>query len=52
MSQDGARALIDDIIAVYHYYCTGRIVLKETGADDNQEIEITGTEEYRLPTVP
>ena len=52
LSQDGARALIDDIIAVYHYYCTGRIVLKETGADDNQEIEITGTEKYRLPTIP
>src|SRR5699024_1121513 len=52
LSQDGARALIDDIIAVYHYYCTGRIVLKETGADDKQEIEITGTEKYRLPTIP
>lgn len=23
LSQDGAQALIDDIIAVYHYYCTG-----------------------------
>ncbi len=52
LSQDGARALLDDIIAVYHYYCTGRIVLKETGADDNQGIEITGTEKYRLPTIP
>ena len=52
LSQDGARALIDDIIAVYHYYCTGRIVLKETEADDNQGIEVTGTEKYQLPTIP
>ena len=52
LSQDGAQALIDDIIAVYHYYCTGQIVLKETETDDNQGIEITGTEKYRLPTIP
>lgn len=25
LSQDGAQALIDDIVAVYHYYCTGKI---------------------------
>ena len=27
LSQDGAQALIDDIVAIYHYYCTGRIDL-------------------------
>lgn len=26
LSQDGAQALIDDIVAVYHYYCIGKIV--------------------------
>lgn len=52
LSQDGAQALIDDIIAVYHYYCIGRIVLKETEPNDNQGIEVTGTEKYQLPTIP
>lgn len=52
LSQDGARALIDDIIAVYHYYCTGRIVLKSEESDEIQSVEVAGTEKYQLPTIP
>lgn len=52
LSKDGACALIDDIIAVYHYYCTGRIVLKQDESDEAQSVEITGTEKYQLPTLP
>lgn len=52
LSQDGARALIDDIIAVYHYYCTGRIILKSDEDDEVQSVEIAGTEKYQLPTIP
>ena len=52
LSQDGAQALIDDIIAVYHYYCTGRIVLNADENDEIQEVNIAGTEKYQLPTIP
>ena len=52
LSQDGARALINDIIAVYHYYCTGRIILKSDEADEIQGVDVTGTEKYQLPTIP
>lgn len=52
LSKDGAKALIDDIIAVYHYYCTGRIVLKQNEADEVQTVEIAGSEKYQLPTIP
>lgn len=52
LSQDGARALIDDIITVYHYYCTGRIALKSDEADEIQSVEVVGTEKYQLPTIP
>lgn len=52
LSQDGARALIDDIIAVYHYYCTGRIILKSDEDDEVQSVEVAGTEKYQLPTIP
>lgn len=52
LSQDGAHALIDDIIAVYHYYCTGKIVLKSDEADEIQGVEIAGIEKYQLPTIP
>lgn len=52
LSQDGARDLIDDIIAVYHYYCTGRIILKPAENDEVQSVEVAGTEKYQLPTIP
>ena len=52
LSQDGAHALIDDIIAVYHYYCTGKIILKSDEADEIQGVEIAGIEKYQLPTIP
>jgi hypothetical protein len=52
LGQDGARALIDDIIAVYHHYCAGRIVVKSDINDEMQDIEVSGTEKYQLPTIP
>lgn len=52
LSQDGAQALIDDIVAVYHYYCTGRIVLNSGENDEIQAIDVVGTEKYQLPTIP
>lgn len=52
LSKDGAQALIDDIIAVYHYYCTGKIIVKPDERDEIQEVEIAGTEKYQLPTIP
>lgn len=52
LSQDSAHALIDDIITVYHYYCTGRIILKSEETDEVQRIEVTGTEKYQLSTIP
>lgn len=53
LSQDGAKALINDIISVYHHYCAGRIVLN-TGQNesDTQSIELTGNEKYQIPTMP
>lgn len=52
LSQNGAQALIDDIIAVYHYYCTGKIILKRDDIDEIQGVEIAGSEKYHLPTIP
>lgn len=52
LSQSGSRALLDDIIAVYHYYCTGRIVLKPSENDEIQSVEVAGTEKYQMPTIP
>ena len=52
LSQDGAQALIDDIITIYHYYCRGRIVLQAEENDEMQEVEITNTEKYQIPTIP
>lgn len=52
LSKDGAQALIDDIVAVYHYYCTGRIVLNSDENDEIQEVDVVGVEKYQLPTIP
>ena len=52
LSQDGAQALIDDIIAIYHYYCTGRIVSNFGENDEIQAVDVVGTEKYKLPTIP
>lgn len=52
LSINGARALIDDIISVYHYYCTGRIVIKPDEDDEIQNVDISGMEQYQLPTIP
>ena len=52
LSQDGAQALIDDIVAVYHYYCTGKIVFNSSEKDEIQAVDLVGTEKYLLPTIP
>ena len=52
LSQDGAQELIDDIILIYHYYCTGRIVLSSDEADEVQSVDVAGTEKYQLPIIP
>ena len=52
LSQDGAQALIDDIVAVYHYYCSGRVVLNSSENDEIQAVDVVGTEKYQLPTIP
>ena len=40
LSQDGAQALIDDIVAVYHYYCIGKIVLNSGENDEIQAVDV------------
>ena len=44
--------MIDDIVAVYHYYCTGRIVLNSGENDEIQAVDVVGTEKYQLPIIP
>lgn len=52
LSRDGASALINDIIAVYHYYCQGDIALKIDGFDELQRIKVPGTEKYQPSVIP
>lgn len=52
LSQDSAKALIDDIVAVFHYYCTGRIVLNSGEIDEIQAVDVVGSEKYQFPTIP
>lgn len=44
LSQNGTQALIDDIVAIYHYYCTGKIVFDSGKNDEIQAVDIVGIE--------
>ena len=51
--QNGAKDLINDIIATYHHYCKGRLIWKpEEESEPLQHIEISGTEPVQLETIP
>lgn len=52
LSQGGAQALIDEIVAIYHFYCKGRLDLNCVENDEIQAIDVVGTEKYQLPTIP
>ena len=52
LSQYGAQALIDDIVAVYRYYCIGEMALSHDENDEIQAVDVVGTEKYQLPIIP
>lgn len=52
LSRDGAQSLIDDIVAIYHYYCIGRIALNANDNDEIKAVDVVGTEKYQIPTIP
>jgi len=53
LKTDGACALINDIVAIYHYYCKGKIVLNlEDGNNELHSVDVAGTERLQLPTIP
>lgn len=51
LSQNGASALIDDIVTVYRYYCGGKIILKSEDASF-QRINVVGTEKVPVISLP
>lgn len=54
LSKNGAQDLINDIIAVYHYYCAGRLnsVSQNEANEELQSIDVIGIEKYQLPIIP
>ena len=53
LSINGAQGLIDDVIAIYHNYCKGRLlVLSENTSDVLQKINISDIEKSQLPIIP
>ncbi len=54
LSEDGACALKNDIIGIYHYYCKGKMILDsgESNYDDFQSLSISDIEKIPQPMVP
>lgn len=51
--ENGARDLINDIIATYHHYCKNRLIWKpEEDSEPLQHVEIAGAEPIQLKTIP
>ena len=53
LGKDGADDFINDIIAIYHYYCKGKVISKHD--DENEEfqyLDISDAEKNQDPTVP
>ena len=52
-SKDGAQGLIDDISAIYHNYCRGRLrIISENTTDELQKIKISDIENSQFPIIP
>lgn len=53
LSQDGARALINDIVTVYLNYCRGRLVSKPQYPDDTFRLtDLPENASFHVPTIP
>ena len=53
LSQDGARALINDIVNIYLNYCRGRLISRSEYVEDNfHEINLLKNASYHAPTMP
>lgn len=51
--QNGFHDLIDDITAIYHHYCKGRLLWKsEDEAEEIHQIDVAKTEIVQLKTIP
>ena len=53
LSKSSAKALIDDIISIYRYYCKGEIISRqEEDSGEFQQVNIAEIEKIQRPTVP
>ncbi len=51
--QNGAQDLIDEIVAIYHHYCKGRLSWNdEVSTDEMQPVSIIEVEKSVLPVIP
>jgi len=49
--QHGVKALVDDIVRIYHYYCSGKIAPVFVGNEDRSELDVVGAEIIQPPTI-
>ena len=52
LSQNGAQDLINDIITVYHYYCTDKIAKQLDDDEEFQRLNVTDIDKIQTPIVP
>lgn len=49
---DSANDIIDEVVAIYHHYCQGRLLWKNEDDEPVQKIDISKVEVVQLKTIP
>ena len=52
LAEHGAQALIDDIVKIFRYYCSGMIVPITEESDNTQKTTVVGIENITMQTIP
>lgn len=50
--EDGAQALVDDIVKIYHYYCAGKLLSISEDRVSSSEFDVVGAEKTPEPAIP
>lgn len=52
LGKDGANVIINDILAIYHYYCTGKMTFNGEYNEDLQTLDVKDIQKYQLANIP
>lgn len=52
LGKEGVYAIVNDVLAIYHYYCIGKMTFNEEEDIELQKLDIQNIEKYQLINIP